>query len=391
MDHVSVGAQELSTTRATIGASGLAAARANSLRIALAEPLLPVGHFVSTKTGDCGAEVGCSPRFAQSELAKGSLLPMKIVIPGGTGQIGAVLCRAFSDTNDEVVVLSRNQAPRSACRSVQWDGRTLCGWTQELEGADVVINLAGKSVNCRYGKRNRREIMESRVDSVRAIHRALQNAKRPPGVWLQAATATIYAHRFDAPNDEASGAIGGNEPKAPETWRFSIDVAKAWESAVNDSRRLPNTRIVILRSAMTMSPDRGGIFAHLLGLVRCGLGGRAGDGRQFVSWIHEYDFVRAVRFLIENEISGVVNVCSPNPLPNSEFMAELRRAWGTAIGVPSSNWMLEVGAFVLRTETELILKSRRVVPGRLLQHGFQFQFPHWRDAANELCARYRKS
>jgi uncharacterized protein len=197
---------------------------------------------------------------------------MKIVIPGGTGQIGVVLCRAFSDTNDEAVVLSRNQAARSACRSVQWDGKTLCGWTQELEGADVVINLAGKSVNCRYGKRNRREIMESRVDSVRAIHRALQNVKRPPRVWLQAATATIYAHRFDAPNDEASGVIGGNEPNAPETWRFSIDVAKAWESAVNDAGPLPNTRIVILRSAMAMSPDLGGIFAHLLGLVRCGLG-----------------------------------------------------------------------------------------------------------------------
>jgi uncharacterized protein len=317
---------------------------------------------------------------------------MKIVIPGGAGQIGAVLCRAFSDTNDEVVVLSRSQAPRSACRSVQWDGRTLCGWTQELEGADVIINLAGKSVNCRYGKRNRREIMESRVDSVRAIYRALQNAKRPPRVWLQAATATIYAHRFDAPNDEVSGAIGGNEPNAPETWRFSIDVAKAWEAAVNEAVPLSRTRTVTMRSAMVMSPDRAGIFATLLGLVRVGLGGRAGDGRQFVSWIHEHDFVRAVRFLIDNErLSGAVNICSPNPLPNSEFMRELRRAWGTTIGLPSSNWMLEIGAFLMRTETELILKSRRVVPARLLQHGFQFQCPHWRNAANELCARYRKS
>jgi uncharacterized protein len=221
----------------------------------------------------------------------------------------------------------------------------------------VIINLAGKSVNCRYGKRNRREITESRVDSVRAIRRALQNAKRPPRVWLQAATATIYAHRFDAPNDEVSGVIGGNEPNVPETWRFSIDVAKAWESAVNAAGPLPKTHIVILRSAMTMSPDPGGIFAYLLGLVRFGLGGRAGDGRQFVSWIHKYDFVRVVRFLIENEISGIVNVCSPNPLPNSEFMRDLRRAWGTKIGLPASKWMLEAGAFVIRTETELSLKS----------------------------------
>jgi uncharacterized protein len=315
---------------------------------------------------------------------------MKIVIPGGTGQIGAVLCRAFSDTNDEVVVLSRNPAPRSLCRSVHWDGRTICGWTQELEGADVVINLAGKSVNCRYGKQNRREIMESRVDSVRAVRRAIEHTKRPPRVWLQAATATIYAHRFDVPNDEFTGLIGGHEPDVPDTWRFSIDVAKAWESAVNEQGNLPQTRIVIMRSAMTMSPDHDGIFAHLLGLVRFGLGGRAGDGRQFVSWIHECDFVRAVRFLIENEISGIVNVCSPYPLPNSEFMRELRQAWGTSIGLPASKLMLEIGAFFMRTETELILKSRRVVPGRLLQNGFAFVLLHWADAAKELCARYRQ-
>jgi uncharacterized protein (TIGR01777 family) len=276
---------------------------------------------------------------------------MKIVIPGGTGQVGKILYRAFSSAGDQVVVLSRKPNLGCSCRCVRWDGESVGDWARELEDADVVINLAGKSVNCRYGKRNRHEIMESRVDSVRAIHRALQNAKRPPRVWLQAATATIYAHRFDAPNDEASGAIGGNEPNAPDAWRFSIHVAKAWESAVDDAGALSNTHIVILRSAMTMSPDQGGIFAHLLGLVRCGFGGRAGDGRQFISWIHEYDFVRAIRFLMEKQISGIVNVCSPNPLPNSEFMRELRRAWGTTIGVPSSNWMLEVGAFLMRTET----------------------------------------
>jgi uncharacterized protein len=315
---------------------------------------------------------------------------MKVVIPGGTGQVGRILCRAFSSAGDEVVVLTRKATLGCSYRCVQWDGESVGDWARELEDADVVINLAGKSVNCRYGKRNRHEIMESRVDSVRAIHRALQNAKRSPRVWLQAATATIYAHRFDAPNDEASGVIGGNEAIAPDAWRFSIDVAKAWEAAVDESTSLPNTRIVVMRSAMIMSPDQGGVFAHLLGLVRCGLGGRAGDGRQFISWIHEYDFVRAIRFLIENEISGVVNICSPNPLPNSEFMRELRRAWGTTIGVPSSKWMLEIGALFMRTETELILKSRRVVPGRLFQHCFEFQFPNWRDAAADLCIRYRE-
>jgi uncharacterized protein (TIGR01777 family) len=314
---------------------------------------------------------------------------VKIVIAGGSGQIGAILCRAFSSAGDEVVVLSRKSAARSSFRSVQWDGENLSGWTQELEGADVVINLAGRSVNCRYGKRNRHEILASRVDSVRAVCSALEKEKKPPTVWLQAATATIYAHRFDAPNDEFTGLIGGNEPNAPETWHFSIDVAKAWESAVNESGPLPHTRIVIMRSAMTMSPDRGGIFATLLGLVRLGLGGKAGNGRQFVSWIHEHDFVRAVRFLIENDVTGIVNVCSPNPLPNAEFMRELRRAWGMPIGLPAAKWMLEIGAVFLQTETELILKSRRVIPARLIDCGFEFQFPTWRDAAKDLCARLK--
>ena len=208
---------------------------------------------------------------------------MKIVIAGGTGQVGTILCRAFSASGDDVVVLTRKPATQSPGRSVRWDGKSLGSWAEELEGADVVINLAGKSVNCRYGKQNRREIMESRVDSVRAIGCALKEVKQPPHVWLQAATATIYAHRFDAPNDEFTGLIGGNEPNAPDTWSFSIDVAKAWESAVTESGPLPRTRTVIMRSAMTMSPDRGGIFAHLLGVVRFGIGGPTGGGRQFIS------------------------------------------------------------------------------------------------------------
>jgi uncharacterized protein len=317
---------------------------------------------------------------------------MKIVIPGGTGQVGRILCRAFASVGDDVVVLTRKANPGCSCRCVQWDGESVGDWAKELEDAAAVINLAGRSVNCRYGKKNRREIFDSRVNSVRAIRSALEKAKNPPRVWLQASTATIYAHRFDAPNDEFAGAIGGNEPNAPDAWRFSIEVAKAWESAVDESGLLPNTRIVVMRSAMIMSPDQDGIFAQLLGLVRCGLGGRAGHGRQFISWIHEFDFIHAIRSLIDNrDLAGVVDICSPNPLPNSEFMRELRSAWGTTIGVPSSNWMLEVGAFFMRTETELILKSRRVVPARLRQHGFQFQFPHWRDAVNELCARYRNA
>jgi NAD dependent epimerase/dehydratase family enzyme len=208
-------------------------------------------------------------------------------------------------------------------------------------------------------------------------------------VWLQASTATLYAHRFDAPNDEAAGVIGGAEPDAPASWRFSIEVATAWERAL-DEAATPRTRKVKLRSAVIMSPDRGGIFDTLLGLVRRGLGGSAAGGRQYVSWIHEADFVRAIHWLIEHDdVDGAVNLSAPEPLPNAEFMRILREAWGTRVGLPAAKWMLAVGARLMRTETELVLKSRRVVPGRLLDAGFTFEYPAWREAARELVVRWR--
>ena len=272
---------------------------------------------------------------------------------------------------------------------VRWDGETLGAWAEEIDGAEVVVNLAGRSVDCRYHAENRRLIKESRERSTRIVGAAIARASRPPRVWLQASTATIYAHRHDAPNDETTGVLGGSEPDAPDTWRFSIDVARAWERALTDAAT-PHTRKVLLRSAMTMSPDRGGIFDTLLSLVRYGLGGRAGDGRQYVSWIHDQDFVRAILWLISHdEIDGPVNLAAPDPLPNSEFMRTLREAWGMPLGLPATAGMLEIGALLLRTETELILKSRRVIPGRLLEAGFTFQFPTWAAAAENLCQRWR--
>lgn len=268
-----------------------------------------------------------------------------------------------------------------------WNGETLGDWTKAIDGADVVINLAGRNVNCRYDAANRQEIMRSRVNSTRAIGAAIAGAWHPPRVWLQASTATIYAHRYDAANDEATGLIGGAEENAPETWRFSIEVARAWEAAACEIPA-PRTRLVLMRSAMTMSPDRGGIFDTLLGLTRRGLGGRAGDGRQYISWIHEADFLRAIHWLIERDsFTGPVNLAAPAPLPNAEFMRLLRAACGMPVGLPASKWMLEIGARILRTETELILKSRRVVPRRLLDSGFKFQFPEWNEAARDLCQR----
>jgi uncharacterized protein (TIGR01777 family) len=316
-------------------------------------------------------------------------MKMKIAIPGGTGQVGTMLARAFHKDGHEVIVFGRHSPKPAPWRAEQWDPTNLSEWRDKLDGANVVINLAGRSVNCRYTPQNRKEIFQSRVESVRTVGEAILTAKRPPQVWLQASTATIYAHTYDAPNDEATGVIGGIERGAPEAWRFSIEVATAWEKAF-DEIPLRETRKVKIRSALTLSPDPGGIFDTLLGLVRRGLGGTSGDGRQYVSWIHEEDFVRAIYFLIaRNEVAGAVNLASPHPLPNREFMAALRRAWGINIGLPSAQWMLEMGAVFLRTETELILKSRRVIPGRLLQEGFSFTYPDWPDAARELCKRWR--
>ena len=315
---------------------------------------------------------------------------MKILIPGGSGQVGAILARHFHSHGHAVTVLSR-QARSAPWRVVAWDGAAPGEWIADLARSDVCINLAGRSVNCRYNAANRRAIYNSRIQSTRLLGQVLASLKPAPRLWVNASTATIYRHSLDRAMNEASGELGGNEPCAPDTWNFSIDVAKGWEAAFF-STPTPLTRKLAIRSALTMSPDRGGVFDALSGLVRRGLGGRQGPGTQFVSWIHEADFVRAMDLLIAHEeISGVVNLASPNPLPNCDFMRALREAWGIRVGLPIPQWLIEIGAFLMRTESELVLKSRRVVPERLANAGFDFLFPEWPSAARDLVARWRQN
>jgi len=310
---------------------------------------------------------------------------MKIIIPGGTGQIGAILARAFHE--HEVIVLGR----RGGDGVVAWDGATLGPWAQTIDGADVVINLAGRSVDCRYTRANLDEMMRSRVDSTRVVGAAIAAAARPPRLWLQMSTATIYAHRFDAGNDEATGVIGGDEPGVPAYWANSVAIARAWEAAQAEAVT-PRTRRVALRTAMVMSPDRGGVFEVLLRLVRRGLGGAIAGGAQYLSWIHDRDLVRVIELLIaRDDLDGPINVCAPEPLPQREFMAALRRAQGMRVGLPATTWMASIGAWAMRTDPELVMKSRRVVPGRLLGAGFRFDFSSWPAAAADLIARYSRA
>jgi uncharacterized protein (TIGR01777 family) len=328
---------------------------------------------------------------------------LRIVIPGGTGQLGRILTRHFSGLGHHVTVLTRSAGRARAMgnppglnkdgflwRALPWDAENLGEWAKALEDVDVLINLTGRSVNCRYNAGNRRGILESRLRSTGVLGEAIRGLAHPPKVWMNASTATIYRHSFDRAMDETSGEIGGSEADAPTKWRFSIDVATQWEASFFGALT-PRTRKVALRGGMVMSPDSNGIFGQFLRLVRVGLGGAAGSGKQYMSWIHDQDFARAADYLIvHEEIDGVVNVTAPTPLPNSDFMRAVREAWGIGFGLPAHEWMLSVATFGHRTESELLLKSRRAVPGRLLEHGFQFEFPTWPEAARDLVRRVRE-
>lgn len=308
----------------------------------------------------------------------------RIILAGGSGFVGQFLGPWLVNGGQEVIVLTRSPRIDSGpIRQVAWDGKTIGPWASELEGSQAVINLAGRSVNCRYHERNRRLMMDSRLDSTRVLGEAIGRCKTPPRVWLNASTATIYKHTF-GPAWNETGEIGCT-PEAKD--EFSVEIATAWERAFAEANT-PTTRKVALRSAMIIGHGSNSVFPVMRRLVRLGFGGKLSSGKQFVSWIHEIDFCRAIDWLIANEeFSGVVNLAAPNPVTNADMMRMLREVCGMPFGLPASLWMLEIGAFVLRTEAELLIKSRRVVPGRLLAEGFEFRFPEIREAFEDLCSR----
>ena len=321
--------------------------------------------------------------------------PLRIVLPGGSGQVGQMLARHFQERGHRVTVLTRG--PYTApWQTVHWDGEHAGDWTETLEAADVCINLAGRSVNCRYNAANRQAIYESRIGSTRLLNRVISGLADPPRLWLNASAATLYKRALDPngvdlPRDESAQA-GGDEPAA-ERWGsgqdFSSRAIRDWEAAFFETET-PRTRKIALRSAVAFSPTPGNVFAVLSNLVRLGLGGTQGSGRQFVPWIHEADYARAVEFLIEQEeLAGPINIAAPQPLPNREFMEALRDAWGRPNGLPAPSLFIYVGAFAMRTEAELVLQSCRAIPGRLLEAGFQFEFPEWPEAAEDLVRQWR--
>ena len=300
--------------------------------------------------------------------------PRRIVIAAAGGFLGRILVHWFHARGDEVVVLVRRPVRGLEAKQVLWDGETAGDWTRELEGADALINLAGRSVDCRYHAENRRLILESRLKSTRVLGQAITSCVRPPVVWFNSASATIYRHAEDRPMDEATGEIGTG---------FSVDVCRAWEGEM-EAAATPKTRKVMLRIAMVLGRD-GGVFIPFRMLARLGLGGTLASGRQYMSWLHETDLIGAIEFLmIRPEIAGAVNLSAPNPVTNADWMRQFRRWFGPGFGLPAVKWMLELGAFALRTETELLLKSRRVVPGRLLEAGYRFRFPELGSALDDL-------
>lgn len=290
----------------------------------------------------------------------------KIVLAGGTGFVGKYLEKKFKDSGYEVILISRKEG------HISWNNKERI--LKAIDNSDMLINLAGKTVNCRYNAKNKDEILNSRIETTRILGNAVMECENPPSLWINSSTATIYRHAEDRPMTEEGGDIGSG---------FSVDVAQEWEKAFF-AFKLPATRKVALRMAIVLGKD-GGVVPVYQNLVKCGLGGRQGSGNQKFSWIHIEDLYRIILFLREKEeLNGVFNCSAPNPVTNRELMNQLREAMNMKIGLPSPKWMLEMGAVFINTETELILKSRWVIPERLERAGYKFKYSSLDEALQQI-------
>lgn len=301
------------------------------------------------------------------EILRGTgTMKTKIVLAGGTGFVGTYFSKKFTELDYEVKIISRSYP------HINWNDHD--GMIQALEGSDILINLAGKSVNCRYNEKNKQEILQSRIETTKHLGEAIQKCKNPPSLWINSSTATIYRHAEDRPMTEEDGEIGTG---------FSVDVAKRWEEAFF-SFQFPNTRQVALRISIVLGKD-GGVMVPYQNLVRFGLGGIQGPGSQKFSWIHIDDLFNIILYVRNHQhLTGIFNCSTPNPITNRELMASLRKVYNRTVGLPAPSWLLELGALFIRTETELILKSRWVTPERLIKEGFTFTYPTIQKALAEI-------
>ncbi|MCZ4224321.1 TIGR01777 family oxidoreductase [Pedobacter rhodius] len=299
----------------------------------------------------------------------------KIILAGGNGYLGSVLAKHFSSIADEIIILARKaRADEGNIKSLVWDGKTEDRWVENIGDADLWVNLCGKNVNCRYTKKNKEEIINSRVLPTKLLNNILERLDNPPKLFINITSATIYRHAEDKPQDELTGAVG---------YGFSIDVCQIWEKTFFETTN-PKTRKIALRMGIVMGRNDGA-FPRLLNLVKVGMGGKQGDGEQYVSWIHEQDAAQSIEWLTDHtEIEGAVNCTAPNAVKNTEMMKILRTAYGMPFGLPAPAWLLEIGAKIIGTETELILKSRWVKPAILLDSGFKFQYGQMEEAFHDI-------
>ncbi|MGZ3927743.1 MAG: TIGR01777 family oxidoreductase [Mucilaginibacter sp.] len=299
----------------------------------------------------------------------------KIVLAGGNGYIGGVLAAYYRELADEVIILSRkSKEPEGNIRTVQWDGQNEGEWMTALEDADLLVNLCGKNVNCRYTSKNREEIISSRVIPTILLGSVIRNMQNPPALWINITSATIYRHAEDRPQDEETGEIG---------YGFSIEVCKSWEAAFFGID-CPRTRKVALRMGIVLGRSDSA-FPRLLNLVKLGMGGKQGNGQQYISWVHEQDVAQSTEWLLQHQqMSGIVNCTAPEAIKNADLMQVMRKSYGISLGLPAPAWLLEIGARLIGTETELLLKSRWVAPKRLLDSGYRFLFAKAEYAVDDL-------